>query len=152
MSKFKVGDKVLLTGNYDLPDGLPSLPAAIIHGVDRDGDYILQFTGCTTGHNANEHHSIRKDLWFAGEHRVVAAPVVAVKPDTSKLHPSDKVILKHLKKRGSISPMEALASYSCARLAPRIFNLRQAGYPISTKINQDAPGHRYARYTLEKAA
>ena len=68
-----------------------------------------------------------------------------------KLHPSDHIILKHLKKRGSISPMEALASYSCARLAPRIYNLRQAGYPITTQINRDEPGHKYARYTLQKA-
>ena len=70
----------------------------------------------------------------------------------SKLHPSDRIILKHLLKRSSISPMEALASYSCARLAPRIFNLRKAGYKISTQINRDEPGHRYARYTLQKAA
>lgn len=68
--------------------------------------------------------------------------------DHSNLHPSDKIILKHLKRRKSISPMEALASYGCARLAPRIFNLRQAGYNISTQINRDEPGHRYARYTL----
>ena len=66
------------------------------------------------------------------------------------LHPSDRIILKHLRRRRTISPMEALMSYGCQRLAPRIFNLRKAGYQISTKINRDEPGHRYARYKLEK--
>ena len=65
-----------------------------------------------------------------------------------KLHPSDKIILKHLMRRRTISPMEALVSYGCPRLAPRIFNLRKAGHAISTSIQKDENGHRYSRYTL----
>lgn len=66
------------------------------------------------------------------------------------LHPFERIILRHLKARGSISPMEALTSYGTSRLAPKILNLRKAGYDITTEIMKDEPGHRYARYTFHQ--
>jgi hypothetical protein len=68
--------------------------------------------------------------------------------DTSKLYPSSRRILKHLKARQTISPMEALASYGCMRLAARIHDLREAGCRISTEMHKDHAGHPYARYSL----
>ena len=65
------------------------------------------------------------------------------------LYPSDLIILKHLKARKSISAMEALVTHGCPRLAPRIFNLRAAGWDITTSYHHDAMGHRYTRYTLK---
>lgn len=57
-----------------------------------------------------------------------------------------KTVLKHLRKRGTISPMEALVSYGIYRLAARIFVLREEGYGIKTELREDGAGHRYARY------
>jgi hypothetical protein len=68
------------------------------------------------------------------------------------LSPGTKTILLHLEKRGTISPMEALHAYNTLRLAPRIHELRNAGYSITTTMNEDGAGHKYARYHLQKAA
>jgi hypothetical protein len=55
-------------------------------------------------------------------------------------------VLKHLEKRGSISPMEALVSYGIYRLSASIYELREEGYGIFTEFKTDEAGHRYARY------
>ena len=55
-------------------------------------------------------------------------------------------VLRHLQRRGSISPMEALITYGIMRLAARIYDLRLDGVPITTYIKKDEGGHRYARY------
>jgi len=55
-------------------------------------------------------------------------------------------ILRHLKTKDSISPMEALEEYGCYRLAARIYDLRSAGHNIVT--NQSSDG--MARYQLRK--
>jgi hypothetical protein len=39
-------------------------------------------------------------------------------------------ILAHLKKYGSITPLEAMAEFGCMRLASRISDLKRQGYPI----------------------
>lgn len=73
------------------------------------------------------------------------------KPTLAKtvgLYPQTRTILRHLEKRGSISPMEALMAYGCTRLAARIHELREAGFEIGTTMRTDAAGHRYARYKL----
>ena len=64
------------------------------------------------------------------------------------LPPHAARILKHLEARATISPMEALASYSNFRLAASIHVLRRAGYNIATDYRKDEVGHKYARYTL----
>jgi len=65
-----------------------------------------------------------------------------------QLKPSAKTILQHMRKRGSISPMESLMTYGLSRLAAAVHDLRKAGINVSTEINEDERGHRYARYRL----
>lgn len=51
-----------------------------------------------------------------------------------------KRILKHLKAGLAITPIGALKSYGCLRLAARIYELRSEGWPIATdrlKIDAD---------------
>lgn len=64
------------------------------------------------------------------------------------LEPLPMKILKHLRARLTISPIEALANYGCLRLAAAIHELRKAGHAILTHHNVDQSGHRYARYEL----
>jgi hypothetical protein len=67
------------------------------------------------------------------------------------LTPLAKSILLHLRKRGDISPMEAMVAYGTMRLAPAIYELRQAGYGIQSILREDVRGHRYTRYVLKGA-
>lgn len=67
---------------------------------------------------------------------------------TIAMHPQTRVVLLHLEKRKSISPMEALVSYGIARLSARVFDLRTVGYQVVTEMRQDGAGRRYARYRL----
>lgn len=80
------------------------------------------------------------------------APAVPSKFDVSRAPrataPQAVAILKHLKTGKTISPMEAIVTYSIMRLAPAIHDLRCAGYRIESDIRKDAKGHRYARYSL----
>ena len=66
------------------------------------------------------------------------------------LKPQAKTILRHLRKHGHISPMQALVVYAIARLAPCIFDIRNVGYAVETQIMHDAQGHKYAKYTMAK--
>lgn len=68
------------------------------------------------------------------------------------LYPQTQTVLKHMQRRGSISPMEALISYGITRLAARIYDLRSAGYDIHTDLRMDESGKGYARYSLQKVA
>lgn len=65
-----------------------------------------------------------------------------------------KMILRHLETHGSITRLEALRLYSCARLASRIYDLKQSGHMISKElvidVNKDGDPIRYARYSLIK--
>jgi hypothetical protein len=64
------------------------------------------------------------------------------------LKPQTKTILNHLRKRKSISTMEAMVAYGNTRLAAAIYDLRQAGYRIRTNIKRDEGNHQYSRYEL----
>lgn len=63
-------------------------------------------------------------------------------------------VLEHLEKGYSISQLEATQKYGILRLGAIIFNLRKAGYSISTEIvrNKNKNGHttNYAVYRLEQ--
>lgn len=63
-------------------------------------------------------------------------------------------ILRHLKRYGTITPMEALQEYGIMRLASRITDLKKAGYRIVTDTvsgyNRFNEKVRYASYSLEK--
>ena len=64
-------------------------------------------------------------------------------------------ILEHLMTKGTITQLEALNKYGCMRLSGRIFELRQKGYDIHTKIiavrNRDGEAAYVAEYSLEVA-
>lgn len=58
-------------------------------------------------------------------------------------------VLGHLMKYGSITPIEALNKYRCLRLAARIHNLRQYGWPITTDLKKNKSGNgKHACYKL----
>ncbi|MCF6777311.1 helix-turn-helix domain-containing protein [Thiotrichales bacterium 19X7-9] len=57
-----------------------------------------------------------------------------------------EAILKHLKRHGSITPLEALNEYGCLRLGARIYDLRSQGIEIKTELSRS--DKHYAIYTL----
>lgn len=64
-----------------------------------------------------------------------------------------KQILEFINENGSINPIEALEQIGCFRLATRVFELKQMGYPIKTRQhkykNAKGQNKRYAVYYLE---
>jgi ribosomal protein S8 len=58
-------------------------------------------------------------------------------------------ICKHLQTKGFITPLEALKKFGCFRLAARIFDLRDKGFIIETKIVEEKGGKRYAKYVYK---
>ena len=60
-------------------------------------------------------------------------------------------ILAHLKKHGRITPMQALRSYGCFRLADVIYRLRGQGWPITTRMVENKnTGGQYAQYWMKR--
>lgn len=64
--------------------------------------------------------------------------------------PQARKVLAHLKKRGSITPMEAIITYGITRLAARIFELREAGFEIITQMKRDEAKKPYATYLITR--
>lgn len=67
---------------------------------------------------------------------------------------NDRVlVLEHLKKHGTITHDEANELYGMKRLAARINELRNLGFPITTDMvrckNRRGGISKYAKYTLE---
>ena len=67
---------------------------------------------------------------------------------TQKKPTQEKAILEHLRKFGTITPLEALKICGSFRLSGRIFNLRKQGYRIATETETDGAGKYWARYRL----
>ena len=67
-----------------------------------------------------------------------------------------ELILNHLRKYGSISPLEAMAEYGCMRLASRISDLKRQGYPIisgrGTSENRNGETVHFAVYRLQNGS
>ena len=61
-------------------------------------------------------------------------------------------ILAYLKQGGSLSPLEALNMFGCARLGARIYDLKKQGYTFHTaaEVHRGSDGEYkcYARYSL----
>lgn len=53
------------------------------------------------------------------------------------MKPQTEMIFDHLKRHGSITPMQALRDYGCFRLASRVLELREAGHQIETVIRTE---------------
>jgi len=58
-----------------------------------------------------------------------------------------ETIVSHLKQYGSITPLEALTRYGIMRLAARVNELRNGGFPITSNIKVH-DGRRYASYSM----
>jgi hypothetical protein len=61
-------------------------------------------------------------------------------------------ILRHMLLHGSITPIDALQSYGCMRLAARIADLRKDGVLITAElekgVNRDGEKIVYTRYRI----
>lgn len=61
-------------------------------------------------------------------------------------------VLRHMKRFGSITPLEAMEEYGIMRLGARIWDLKQAGHLIQTEDvkgwNRFGEPTRYAKYSL----
>lgn len=62
----------------------------------------------------------------------------------------EQTILDMLK-RGPVTPIDALQEAGCFRLAARISDLRQQGYPIKTETITTTSGKHIAQYILKEA-
>lgn len=58
-------------------------------------------------------------------------------------------ILTHLRTGSSITPLEALKLFNCLSLAQRIYDLREDGYDICTKMIKVGKSKRVAEYRLK---
>lgn len=61
------------------------------------------------------------------------------------------LILMHLQKGYSITPLEALTKYGCFRLSARIHGLRKKGYAIHMRLTDNVYGSHHAIYSLAGA-
>lgn len=66
--------------------------------------------------------------------------------DYEKAGTQNAKILAHLKRGETITPKDALALFSCFRLAARIGDLRKLGHDIRTRLTKDG----YAEYWLHR--
>ena len=57
-------------------------------------------------------------------------------------------ILNHLQSGRSITPVQALTTYGCFRLAARIHFLKKKGHDIISEIKESPSGKSFARYRL----
>ena len=61
---------------------------------------------------------------------------------------TEQKILDHLRKKGSISFLEAWTLYTVRSLPRRIKDLREQGYDIISDRRKDLNGQRYVRYNM----
>lgn len=68
------------------------------------------------------------------------------------MKPQTKMVLEYIKKRGSITQLDALSHLHCMRLGARVKELRDEGIQIKTSLETGKNGFgepvRYARYSL----
>ncbi len=68
----------------------------------------------------------------------------------SKSESKNERIFNHLKEHGTITTFDAIRLYGATRLAAIIFNLREDGYDIETRMEKSVDRYgnscRYARY------
>jgi hypothetical protein len=57
-------------------------------------------------------------------------------------------ILRHLQSGKPINPLQALNQYGCFRLGARIYDLKQSGYNIDSRMIKAENGKKYAEYSM----
>jgi len=60
----------------------------------------------------------------------------------------EKQILKYMQSGNSITPMDALNRFGCFRLGARIYDLKNSGYKIKTRL-VTRNGKQFAAYSME---
>ena len=60
----------------------------------------------------------------------------------------NKEVLAWLKKGKTLTPLDALTRFGCFRLAARIYELKQAGWPIHCDRRTTSSGKVVGYYTL----
>jgi hypothetical protein len=58
-------------------------------------------------------------------------------------------ILEHLRRGETITPLEALRKYGCLRLGARVWDLKQKGVNIDTRLIETESGAHVAEYSLQ---
>ena len=58
-------------------------------------------------------------------------------------------ILRYLRAGNTLTPLDALRLFGCLRLGARIWDLRQAGYPITEETVTLPNGKRVGRYSYD---
>jgi hypothetical protein len=58
-------------------------------------------------------------------------------------------VLAYLKTGKEITPMDALRMFGCFRLAGRIYDLRQEGWPITCERREVKPNIRVGFYSMD---
>lgn len=61
-----------------------------------------------------------------------------------------QTIIRHLKRRGTISSLEAHGVYRIRSISSRICELKKFGYKIEREERRDPAGQRYVRYHLKE--
>ncbi|MGN6552103.1 MAG: helix-turn-helix domain-containing protein [Pararhizobium sp.] len=80
-----------------------------------------------------------------------APPSVPAKPVYPKA-PQTRAVLDMLKRKGSMTSIEAGGVLRVRSLSKRITELRRLGWPIIRELKKDPTGQRYARYHLGAVA
>lgn len=147
--KFSVGDKVRVitkrydTGSYGRGHEQYGDVGTVSDVRDCTDEYGFKYDVTFEKTKASKYNSYREcDL------ALVSAPTIATE---LRLKPQAKTVLRHLRNNDHISPAEALIVYGISRLAACVFELRKAGYTVSTDMAADAQGRKYARYSMAKA-
>ena len=150
MSKFASGERVKLSDDYDYvgrppwgPNGgFPSRHGTVYydHGTSW---VVVQWDDLKEGwgDGFNCWGVDRSELVRMGTGHPTIASDLSLKPQA-------KSVLRHLRRHGYITPMQAQIVYGIMRLAACIYELRQVGYDVKTAIKTDEHGHRYSRYEL----
>ena len=60
----------------------------------------------------------------------------------------NEMILQYLKTGKTLTPIEALDMFGCFRLASRVYDLKQAGWPVTCDKRDVGNGKVVGHYTL----
>ena len=73
-----------------------------------------------------------------------------INPNQESSTSQTALILAHLSQGKAITPLEALAKFGCLRLSARIWDLRDKGYDIKTRIVTTSTNKNVAEYYLDR--
>ena len=98
-------------------------------------------------------HYVHKDYdgWEdtrTGSCKTVLECIAEINSEDERNLSHEDYILSELIEGRSLTPLEALGMFGCFRLAARISDLRDKGYPIKTEVVKKDNKH-FARYFLE---